>query len=117
MLKKMRAYGHLKPGQKGTHRLMEKFGPALLCVRYRYDEETGENLTTAEIVIERRPSNRSLRHHDIDIVAVAVPFEEQILRKKLKSVGGRWDPRERVWRVQYGSIKTDSALVSRIVPE
>ena len=117
MLKLMKAYGHLKPGQRGTHRLLAKFGAALLCVRYRYDEETGENLTTAEIIIERRPSKRKTRHQDIDVVAVAVPFTEQVLREKLKAVGGRWDPGQRVWRVQYGSIKMDSALVNRIVPE
>jgi len=111
----MKAYGHLKPGQKGTHRLLAKFGAALLCVRYRYDEETGENLTTAEIIIERRPSNRSIRHHDTDVVAVAVPYAEQVLREKLKAVGGRWDPEQKVWLVQYGSIKTDSAIVNRIV--
>jgi hypothetical protein len=117
MLKKMKAYGHLKPGQKGTHRLLTKFGAALLCVRYRYDEETGENLTTAEIIIERRPSNRSIRHKDMDVVAVAVPYEEQVLREKVKTAGGRWDSGQRVWRIQYGSIKTDVALVNRIVPE
>jgi hypothetical protein len=117
MLKKMKAYGHLKPGQKGTRRLMEKFGAALLCVRYRYDEETGENLTTAEIIIERRPSSRSIRHQDMDVVAVAVPYAEQVLREKLKAVGGRWDSEQKVWRVRYGLIKTDSAIVNRIVPE
>lgn len=117
MLRKMKAYGHLKPVQKGTHRLLAKFGAALLCVRYRYDEETGENLTTAEIIIERRPSNRSIRHQDTDVIAVAVPYAEQVLREKLKAVGGRWDPEQRVWRVRYGSIKTDSAIVNRIVPE
>ena len=38
MLKEMKAYGHLKPGQKGTQRLVTRFGAALVCVRYRYDE-------------------------------------------------------------------------------
>jgi hypothetical protein len=38
MLKDMKAYAHLKPGQKGTQRLQKKYGDALLCVRYRYDE-------------------------------------------------------------------------------
>ena len=37
MLKDMKSYAHLKPGQKGTMRLVEKYGKALLCVRYRYD--------------------------------------------------------------------------------
>jgi hypothetical protein len=31
----------LKPGQKGTKRLVAEHGDALVCVRYRYDEQTG----------------------------------------------------------------------------
>jgi hypothetical protein len=27
----------LKSGQKGTKRLVEQYGDALICVRYRYD--------------------------------------------------------------------------------
>lgn len=33
MLKNMKAYGHLKPGQRGTHRLVEQYGDSLVCVR------------------------------------------------------------------------------------
>jgi hypothetical protein len=117
MLKEMKAYGHLKPGQKGTHRLVARFGDSLLCVRYRYDERTGDNLTTVEIIVDRRPGNRRLRYRDTDLVAVAVPFAQKALREKLKSVGGRWDPEERIWRVLFGSIRSDSALVDRIMRE
>ncbi len=117
MLKDMKAYGHLKPGQKGTHRLVERFGDSLFCVRYRYDERTGDNLTTAEIIVGRRPVDRRLRYRDTDLVAIAVPYFEKALREKLKAAGGRWDPEERVWRVLFRSIRGDSALVDRIVRE
>jgi hypothetical protein len=116
MLKEMKAYGHLKPGQKGTLRLMERFGAALVCVRYRYDARTGDNLTTAEIIVDRRP-RRTPRYRDTDQVAVAVPYTQRGLQEKLKAAGGRWDPDERVWRVRFGSIRGDSALVERIVRE
>ena len=116
MLKEMKSYGHLKPGQKGTHRLV-RFGEALVCVRYRYDELADDNLTTAEIIVDRRPANRCLRHRDTDLVAVAVPFTEKALREKLKAAGGRWDPEGRVWRVLFRSIRGDDALVERIVRE
>jgi hypothetical protein len=115
MLKKMKAYGHLKPGQKGTHRLLTQFGSALLCVRYRYDEQTGENLTTAEIIVDRRPRNRALRHHDMDLVDVAVAYGEKSLRERLKAAGGRWDSVQRVWQVRFGAIKSDPDLAGRIV--
>ncbi|MCM0082116.1 hypothetical protein L4X63_10990 [Geomonas sp. Red32] len=117
MLKNMKAYGHLKPGQRGTKRLVTKFGSALLCVRYRYDEQTDENVTTAEIVVERRPRKRTFRHHDTDIVQVAVAFTEKNLRDKLKAAGGRWAPERKVWQVQFGEIKSDPDLTSRIIQE
>ena len=116
MLKEMKAYGHMKPGQKGTHRLMERFGAALVCVRYQYDERTGDNLTTAEIIVDRRPRLKS-RCRDSDMVAVAVSYTETELREKLKLAGGRWNPEKRVWRVCFGAIRGDTTLVERIVRE
>lgn len=49
------------------------------------------------------------------MVAVAVPFTETALRDKLKAAGGRWNPEERVWRVCFGAIRGDTALVERIL--
>jgi len=40
----VKAYAHLKPGQNGTKRLLEQYGKALLCVRYRFDETRGVKL-------------------------------------------------------------------------
>ncbi len=117
MLKDMKAYGHMKPGQKGTQRLMNRFGAALVCVRYRYDERTGDNLTTAEIIVDRRPRLMTGRYRDTDMVAVSVPYTEKALREKLKTAGGRWNPEERVWRVSFGAIRGDTTLVERIVRE
>ncbi len=117
MLKEMKAYGHMKPGQKGTQRLVNRFGAALICVRYRYDERTGDNLTAAEIIVDRRPRLMTTRYRDTDMVAVAVPYNETALREKLKAAGGRWNPEERVWHVCFGAIRGDTTLVERIVRE
>jgi hypothetical protein len=114
MLKEMKAYGHLKPGQKGTQRLVARFGAALVCVRYRYDELTGDNLTTAEIIVDRRP-RVTPRYRDTDLVSVAVPYTKMALREKLKAAGGRWNPDERVWHVTFRAIRGDTTLVERIV--
>jgi len=43
-LKHMKTHTSLKPGQKGTKRLMEQYGKALLCVRYRLDTTRGIRL-------------------------------------------------------------------------
>jgi len=43
----------LKAGQKGTKKLSEKYGDALVCVRYRYDEASGTRFTTVELIIKK----------------------------------------------------------------
>ena len=68
MLKYMKAHSHLKPGQNGTHRLMERFGDSLICVRYRYDEIRDVRLTTAEIIVDEKPGKAAPRLRETDYV-------------------------------------------------
>ena len=58
----MKSRLNLKPGQKGTKHLVEKYGKSLLYVRYRYDEDRGIRLKTVAIVVEEKPWKRPLRH-------------------------------------------------------
>ena len=51
----MTARTKLLPGKKGTKSLVAKYGDALLCVRYRYDEKSRTRLKTVELIIERTP--------------------------------------------------------------
>lgn len=81
MLKNMKSYNHLKPGQKGTLRLVEKYGEALICIRYRYDEIRGVRLKTVEIIVDEKP-DRMPRFKDGDVVAVSVNYEEMELREQ-----------------------------------
>lgn len=95
----------LKPGQKGTKLLTERFGSSLLYVRYRYDEKRGVRLKTVELVIEEKPWHPSPRLRDGDLVLVAVEYGEKELREQVKAAGGKWDPAAKMWRVSYGVIK------------
>ncbi len=114
----MKTYAHLKPGQKGTRRLVEKYGDSLLCVRYRYDEKRGVvRLKTVEIIGEEKQCMTSLRNRDSDIVAVMVPYGRKALREVLKAAGGRWDPEEKLRRVLHGAIRGYAGLVQKIVRE
>ena len=58
----MRTLETLKPGQMGTRELLARYGPSLLCVRYRYDEDTRERLKTVESVVHLRPGPLRRRH-------------------------------------------------------
>ncbi len=101
----MKSRLNLKPGQKGTKKLVDEYGKSLLYVRYRYDETRGVRLKTVEIVVEEKPWQPSARLRNEDIVPVAVDFAERELRNKLKAAGGKWNPEEKVWHVPFGLIR------------
>src|SRR6266567_4170366 len=82
---RMKSRLNLKPGQKGTKKLVEKYGDLLLYVRYRYDENRGVRLKTVELVEEETPWQPSVRFRDGDIVSVPVDFAEKELRDRLKA--------------------------------
>lgn len=58
----------LKPGQKGTRKLVDIYGDALVCVRYRYDEESRTRVKTVEIVVEKRRGRP--RYRDLPMMSV-----------------------------------------------
>lgn len=117
MLRDMKTRIHLKPGQKGTKRLVEQFGERLLCVRYRYDEKRQVKMKTVEIVVEERPWQTSLQFRDGDMVSVIVAYNEKALRDRLKAAGGRWTPKEKLWHVPFGAIRGDAELEERILKD
>ncbi len=104
MLKDIKSYAHLKPGQKGTMRLVKEYGKALLCVRYRYDEVRDVKLKTEEIIVDEKPMQRP-RFRDGDMVPVSVAFDETELRELLKKIRARWEPQMKMWFAPYRLIR------------
>jgi len=41
----------LRPGQKGTQKLLERYGERLVCVRYRYDAKACRQYKTVELIV------------------------------------------------------------------
>jgi hypothetical protein len=95
----MRIRGILKPGQRGTKRLVEQYGASLLCVRYRYDEARRKRLKTIELVVEE--SDWSPPIASTAIVGVQVAFREAELQQQVRQAGGKWNPTRRVWELRY----------------
>jgi hypothetical protein len=48
----MEARATLRPGQKGTKKLVSRFGDRLICVRYRYDATRRKRFTTVELIVD-----------------------------------------------------------------
>ena len=45
----------LRPGQRGTRRLVARFGERLVRVRDLYDAKSGRRLKTVELIVESVP--------------------------------------------------------------
>jgi len=97
----------LKPGQKGTKKLLDIYGDALVCVRYRYDEERCTRVKTVEIVVETRAWIPPPPRYAMDeMVPVRIAFAEKSFKQMAKAAGGKWDSDARLWFIPYGKIKS-----------
>lgn len=101
----MRIKKVFKPGQPGTKRWQEKYGEDLVSVRYRYNEKTRQRLTTIEIIVDQTPwIVNTKRTPKNKLMPVAVDIKELYIRKLIKSAGGKWNIKKKVWELPYGDI-------------
>lgn len=87
----------LKPGSRGTRRLLAEWGKRLVCVRYRYDLRLGRRLKTVELIVDEagwtpKPNTR---------VGVRVRILRWPKKETLGDAGVRWDKAKQVWRMRY----------------
>ena len=96
---------NLKPGQPGTKRLVEKYGDSLLCVRFKYDEESRQRLKTVELIVERTEWTPPAPRYSADtLVPLRIEAADMPLRLQAKAAGGRWNPERKLWFAKYGKI-------------
>jgi hypothetical protein len=97
----------LKPGQKGTKALVQKYGDALVCIRYRYDETTRTRLKTVELIIEKKelPTSKRQKGPDSTLVPVTIPYGERELGRMAKALGGKWDSDVKLWYIPKGKVQ------------
>lgn len=89
----------LKPGQKGTKKLIAEYGDQLVCIRYRYDPQKKKRYKTVELIVEEidwKPRRRA----DAP-VEVKVEWGEADLGRQVKQAGGKWNPAKKVWEMRY----------------
>jgi hypothetical protein len=104
----------LKPGQRGTKRLVEQYGDALLCVRFRYDTKTKQRLKTVELIVGRSDwCPPTPRYSAETLVPLKIAAYDMQRRQEAKAAGARWNPEEKLWFVKYGRI-AGSALEKHI---
>ena len=105
----------LHPDQDGAKQLRECYGERLVCVRYRYDEATKERWKTVELIIEKSAWEPPKPKWQADtLVALQIAAQEREVRQKVKTAGGKWNPKEVVWELPYGQVVA-LGLTERIV--
>jgi hypothetical protein len=115
-----------RPGEKGTTKLMAKYGERLVCIRYRYDPSRGKRYKTIELIIgeedwqppaphpyEQEPRQKAPERFHTRRVGVRIAYNESELRKQIKAAGGMWDPSERLWFIPEEYVRR-LGLVQRV---
>ncbi len=101
----------LRPTQAGAKKLADRFGSALVCVRYRQDIEHGRRFTTVELLVDEGP----MRSAQQQTVHVKIGLLETELRKAACAQGARWDPDRQAWQLTKKAAK-QLDMLNRIVP-
>jgi hypothetical protein len=66
-------------------------------VRYREDRQSGQRLTTVELIVDQRPLP--------PLAGVRVAYEETELRRQVKAAGGQWDAGNKLWRLPKSLVR------------
>jgi hypothetical protein len=101
----------LKPGQAGARGLTHRFGPALVCVRYRESESGDTRFTTIELVVDQRPARRQ------PLVRVQIRYDDADTRRQAMALGAKWDEAERTWRMPRRAAIKLGLLTNRPKPK
>ena len=99
-----RVVKRLKPSQPGAIKLTRRYGPALICVRYRHNAAGTHRYTTVELVVDDAPVARRLPPGET-IVLIRLPFDDTNCRRSALANGARWDADRRVWSMTRATAK------------
>lgn len=95
----MRTRLKLKPGQRGTRKLVQQYGSRLVSVRYRYDEEKQRRYKTIELIVDETEWRPRLRPETI--VYLRVAWGEAQIAAKIRRAGGEWNRPKQYWELRY----------------
>jgi len=95
----MRVRLNLRPGQRGTKRLVAEHGDRLICVRYRYDLRARRRYKTIELIVDERDWEPP---PSLPVLVQVERFDRQ-LQITVREAGGRWIGQRKLWRLSYGA--------------
>jgi hypothetical protein len=87
----------MRPGDRGTAKLLRDWGDRLVTVRYRYSNSPPTRFTTIELVVASATWTPTASRS----VIVEVRSWEGELREKIRAAGGRFVLKAMRWRIRY----------------
>ena len=100
---RLRVVKTLRPLQSGTLKLVQRYGEALICVRYRESHDRTTRYTTIELVVETGPAKS--RGRDSEMVDIRIEWRETTLRARAKALGAKLDKHTALWRMPYRAAR------------
>jgi len=113
----MRTRLKLKPGQRGTKKLLKRYGSQLICVRYRYDVVQKKRFKTVELIVDEvhwEPQPKPLSVQLQEEVYIRLEASDDALRERIKQAHGRWNLNRKLWALPYGTA-IELGLTDKIV--
>jgi hypothetical protein len=87
-------------GQRGAVKLARTYGEALVCLRYRENDDGTERLTTVKLVVERAV----IQKRDDPVVAFKIKPEEIELRRLAQARGAKYDGKNFIWKLARSQV-------------
>ena len=101
----MKTIKKMNPGQKGTKKLVEKYGDRLVCVRYRNYPENKRKIKTIELIIDESPLQANSNTIPMNKkMHLSVEYVEVHIGTLIRSSGGNWNRKEKVWELPYSKV-------------
>lgn len=83
------------PPLKGSQLWLQRYGQALVCVRYREDPRRAMRYTTVELVVD----SRTLPLQPHTLILVAIDPDDEDTRRRAIELGARWKRRDKAWLI------------------
>ncbi len=110
----------MKPGARGTKRLLRKYKDQLVAVRYRKKANENKAYTTVELIIDEREYEPGVNCKAINaikrhaLIPIKIAYKEIELRENVKQAGGMWHQEDKVWLLPHCKV-IELNLSKRIV--
>jgi len=105
----------INSGRPGTKKWVKEYGSDFVCMRYKIDPINKRKLKTIEIIVENKPWVKNDQKVPFNkIVGIKVKYGEVHIGRMVRSVGGKWNRKEKIWELPFGQVQA-LGLTNRIV--